>query len=66
MSRKEAEECFARNTLSYILCAIAPKFKRDVYSEYANKLKQKKNTQEMTPERVKEKRAELLRKLNEG
>ena len=66
MSRKEAEESFARNTQSYILRALVPKFNRDMYSEYAQKLKLHNESEELTPEKIKEKREELLRKLNEG
>ena len=66
MSRKEAEERFARNTQSFILRAIVPKFKREIYSEFVEKLKNNDDNPAPTADQIKEKRAALLKKLNEG
>ena len=65
MSRQEALETFARTTNSFILQALAPKFDRCIYSQYAASLVKKKGAV-MTAEEAKKRRAGFIERLNRG
>lgn len=66
MSKKEALEHYARNTESFILQALCPKFGRMIYSEYASSLERDKAHNKITAKEAKERRPEFLRRLNGG
>lgn len=66
MSKREALEQYARNTESFLLQALCPKFGRMIYSEYASTLEQSKDHKKITAKEAKERRSEFLRRLNGG